>query len=181
MKKLLVWLFIPAVILSSCADDEPDIENEEELITTVIYKLTSDDHTAEFKFQDLDGDGGDAPVITVDTLNPNTVYTATLEFWNEAGGSPEDITEEVEDEALEHQIFFASTTEQLSIAYGDMDSDGNPIGLTSTLTTLTASSGKLTISLIHEPNKDAENVSNGDKTNAGGETDIEVTFDVEVQ
>jgi len=40
--------------------------------------------------------------------------------------------------------------------------------------------GGLRITLRHEPNKTAAGVQNGDITNAGGETDIEVTFTFEV-
>ena len=40
--------------------------------------------------------------------------------------------------------------------------------------------GTITVILRHEPDKDASGVSNGDITNAGGETDIEVVFNVEV-
>ena len=50
-----------------------------------------------------------------------------------------------------------------------------------TLTTGDAASGNITIILRHEPVKDAEGVSDGDITNAGGETDISVTFPVVVQ
>ncbi|HBK71516.1 MAG TPA: type 1 periplasmic binding fold superfamily protein, partial [Flavobacteriaceae bacterium] len=35
--------------------------------------------------------------------------------------------------------------------------------------------------LRHEPNKSASGVSDGDITNAGGETDIEVIFNITVQ
>ena len=38
-----------------------------------------------------------------------------------------------------------------------------------------------TITLRHEPAKTATGVSGGDITNAGGETDIEVVFDVTVE
>jgi hypothetical protein len=35
--------------------------------------------------------------------------------------------------------------------------------------------------LRHEPNKDALNVASGEITNAGGETDIEVSFPVTIK
>lgn len=43
-------------------------------------------------------------------------------------------------------------------------------------TDATYAGGDLKIVLLHEPNKDAEGVSAGDITNAGGDTDVEVTF-----
>ena len=65
--------------------------------------------------------------------------------------------------------------------YMDMDGNGNPIGLTTTVTTASAGSGAITITLRHEPDKTAAGVAGGDISNAGGETDIEVTFQVNVQ
>jgi hypothetical protein len=60
--------------------------------------------------------------------------------------------------------------------YADADSMGNPLGLSFILTTSEASSGALTFTLRHEPNK-----PNSGLDNAGGETDIEITFNVTVQ
>ncbi len=57
-----------------------------------------------------------------------------------------------------------------------MDGNGNPVGLTFNLTTGDATTGSVTIILRHEPMKDASGVSDGDITNAGGETDISVTI-----
>ena len=50
-----------------------------------------------------------------------------------------------------------------------------------TATTGDASSGDVTVILRHEPDKEADGVSDGDVTNAGGETDVEVTFDADVE
>ncbi len=75
----------------------------------------------------------------------------------------------------------SSTLAGLSVSYTDTDADGNPIGITTELITSDAGSGVLTVILRHEPNKGASGVSGGDITNAGGETDIEVDFDVNVQ
>ena len=69
----------------------------------------------------------------------------------------------------------------VNIAYNDLDEEGKPIGLSTVLTTGEMGSGTITVTLRHEPNKDAAGVSSGDIANAGGETDIEVTFNVEIQ
>ncbi|MFK7756623.1 MAG: type 1 periplasmic binding fold superfamily protein [Flavobacteriales bacterium] len=172
--------------LSSCDDDEPEcpiIPNEEEVITTMTYTLTPDGggETVVLSFLDLDGDGGNDPIITGDTLTANTTYTGALDLLNQAENPAESITEEVEEEAEEHQFFFSSTLADLTVAYGDSDAEGNPLGLVTSVTTGAAGSGMLTVILRHEPAKDAAGVSDGDITNAGGETDIEVDFPVNVQ
>ncbi len=182
-KYLLAVPLIAVVSLTSCEKDDPDIPNEEELITTLIYTLTPDGGgtAIEFRFTDLDGDGGDAPIISNGTLAANTTYSGAVTLLNEAETPAENITEEVEEEDEEHQLFFTIISANATVAYADADADGNPVGLATTVTTTGASTGTLTITLRHEPNKDGANVSSGDITNAGGETDIEVTFDVTVQ
>ncbi|MBK7870006.1 MAG: hypothetical protein IPJ74_04585 [Saprospiraceae bacterium] len=57
----------------------------------------------------------------------------------------------------------------------DMDENGKPLGLVSTLKTGAAGNGTLKISLKHEPDKDAANACNT------GETDAEQTFNVVIK
>ena len=69
----------------------------------------------------------------------------------------------------------------MNYMYEDEDGDGNPIGLETTMITGDPSTGTLTVILRHEPDKNADGVSDGDITNAGGETDIEVDFPVVIK
>ena len=55
------------------------------------------------------------------------------------------------------------------------------VGLYFDLVSGQESSGTITFTLRHEPNKNAAGVSDGDISNADGETDIEATFDVSIQ
>jgi len=185
MKKLysLITILSLGLLVVSCKKEDPVIPNEEEMITTLTYTLTSTTggETVVLEFQDLDGDGGDAPVIQGGTLAANHQYNGELSLLNEAESPAEDITAEVMEEALEHQFFFQSATSNVTVGYADMDTDGNPIGISSVLNTGDAASGNLTIILRHEPMKSATGVSGGDIANAGGETDIEVTFPLNVQ
>ena len=110
MKPLLLITLGVSLTLLSCKKDEdntPTPVNEEELITTVKMKFISPgSDTTVFSFIDLDGDGGNVPVITNGNLKPSTIYDVLLEFWNEAENPAEDITEEVRTEGDEHQVFF---------------------------------------------------------------------------
>jgi len=181
--KTFVLLFIAALFLTACEKDEPEVPNEEELITTVRYTLTPAGSTdaIEFSFTDLDDNGPMEPVYTSGILTSGVTYTGKLEFLDERNFPAEDITEEIMEEDEEHQVFFASSLSDLTVAYTDQDADGNPLGLATTLTAASAGNGTLTIILRHEPMKSATGVANGDITNAGGESDIEVTFNVSVQ
>lgn len=185
LKTKISFIALIAIVFSftACEKDDPVIPNEEEVITTVKYTLTPQDGGTPvvLSFQDLDGDGGDAPIISSSTLSPQTTYIGTLDLLNEQEGLSESITEEIAEEDEEHQFFFITDIGGLEIAYDDRDSDGNPIGLKTNLSTVDAGNGTITIILRHEPNKSAAGVVNGDITNAGGETDIEIKFPVNVQ
>jgi hypothetical protein len=189
MKKFNFLLVIGALSLlfiTSCKKDTPEdpvIPNEEEVITTLHFTLTPDGGGTPvvLSFTDLDGDGGNSPVITEGTLDANATYNGSLELLNEIEDPADDITKEVEEEAVDHQFFFQTSVSGLNITYNDLDSNGNPLGLATIMNTTGTGTGTITVTLRHEPNKEASGVSMGDITNAGGETDIEVTFNVEIQ
>ncbi len=179
-------LFLPVALLfllSSCSKDDPIIPNEEEVITTLIYSLTPDSGGAvvELKFVDLDGEGGDAPVITTADLNSNTSYTGSVRLLNEQLSPAENITAEIQEEDEDHQFFYQSTVAGMIISYDDVDGNNQPVGISTMLQTGDAGSGMLTITLRHEPNKSASGVVISDPSNAGGETDIEIRFPINVQ
>lgn len=184
--KFLTIVAIAGLTFNSCSsdDDAPVPVNEEEVITTVIASFTPQGGgtTVTLTSQDLDGDGPDAPIQTVSgPFISGAVYNGSVQFLNELETPAEDITEEIEEEANEHQVFFSVTGGVGTFAYTDSDADGNPLGLAFTFTTddtAAVLNGVVTITLRHEPNKSAAGVSDGDITNAGGETDVEVSFDV---
>lgn len=181
LTKSLLFLLSLLLFAASCDSEEPEDENEEEVITTLNFTLTGNGETVTMTFSDLDGEGGNDPIITGGTLTANSTYSGSLELLNESEDPSEDITEEIKEEDAEHQFFFATTVAGLTVAYSDTDGDGNPVGLATSVSTGDAGSGNLTVTLRHEPNKSGAGVSDGDISNAGGETDIEVTFDVNVQ
>jgi len=181
MSKTLLVLFL-FLGLVACDKDDPTIVDPVELITTLTYTLTSTTgEIVSFSFKDLDGDGGEAPIVSTGTLKQGTSYAGNIVLLDETQDPAENISEEVAEEDDEHQFFFQSTVDGLTVDYSDTDDDGNPIGLSSSLATGDAGSGSLTIILRHQPNKSASGVSDGNITNAGGESDIEVSFDITVE
>jgi len=143
--------------------------------------LKNGEQTITLKSTDLDGLGPNKPLQSVTgTIYTNTVYTGTVTFLNELITPADNITVEVLTEGVDHQLFFQVPATLGSIAYNDSDANGKPIGLQFTFTTgSTATSGNLIIILKHEPNKSASGVSGGSISNAGGETDAEVTYSIE--
>jgi len=182
--KILILSLFAFSILTSCNDDDICTNCGEEVITTVNYTLTSTSgEVVVLSFVDADGpNGGNAPVITGGTLSANTTYIGNIEFLNEIESPTEDITEEIQAEDLDHQVFFVPNSSlNATITYTDQDSQGNPLGIGSMLVTGDASTGELKIILRHEPVKTASGVADGDPSNAGGETDIEVSLPVTIQ
>ncbi|MBC3760001.1 type 1 periplasmic binding fold superfamily protein [Hyunsoonleella sp. SJ7] len=181
---LILAMLVGTFVACDNDDDTPAPVVEEEVITTMTITLTpvGGGTTVTMQTRDTDGDGPNPPVVTDPVnLTANTTYNGSIELLNELETPAEDITEEVEEEDEEHQFFFEATNSIATFAYSDMDADNNPIGLSFTLTTGAAGTGTVTVTLIHEPMKDASGVSNGDMTNAGGEEDITETFNVVVQ
>lgn len=180
--KFLALAFMAIITFTACNNDEDEVVNEEELITTVTTTLTGGGSVITLKSKDLDGDGPNVPVITVSgDLKANTTYTGATTFLNESITPVGDITIEVKQEGDEHQLFYQTPTTIGAFTYSDADANGKPIGLTFSLKTgTTASTGNLSVTLRHEPNKSAANVATGDITNAGGATDVFVTFPVKV-
>ncbi len=184
MKKyIFIFSTIIAMTLTSCSSDDPEIVNEEELITTLQVTLTPQGGgtTVTLVSRDLDGDGPNAPVISVSgPLQANKTYAGTAKVLNETESPAEDVTLEVEEEGDEHQFFYTFSNSIATVTYSDQDEDGRPIGITFNLRTGAAGVGNLTVTLRHEPNKTAAGVVAGNITNAGGGTDVEATFSLTV-
>lgn len=179
--KLIALLVIPVLFSTSCSNDDAPV-NEEEVITTVRTTLTGGGQVITLTSRDLDGDGPNAPVVTVSgNLVAGTTYTGSTEFLNELEDPAEDITIEVQEEGADHQVFYQLPSSIGTVTYTDTDANGRPIGLNFTLVAGTSgSTGTLTVTLRHLPNKTATGVAAGDITNAGGNTDAAVTFSVAV-
>ncbi|HMZ49884.1 MAG TPA: type 1 periplasmic binding fold superfamily protein, partial [Flavobacteriales bacterium] len=156
---------------------------EEELITTLrlhFHSVGGAEHK-HMEFTDLDGSGGNAPVIHGDTLSADSVYHVHVEVLNESGSPAEDITQEIEAESDVHQFFYQVSGASATVAYDDADANGHPIGLETVWTVGAASNGTVVVTLRHQPDKTASGVSSGDITYAGGETDIEVSFPLVIE
>ncbi|WP_136465275.1 type 1 periplasmic binding fold superfamily protein [Flagellimonas onchidii] len=192
--KFLSLALIAGQLFVSCSNDDNDPEevNEEETITTMTVTLTpTAGTTVTLTSRDLDGDGPNAPEINVSgNLAANTTYNGMVALLNETETPAEDVNEEIEGEAAEHQFFFAvGGGLNASTAYADEESDyvsaetgtnfttNNPVGIKFTLTTTDASTGTLAVTLRHEPKKP----NDGTLVDAGGETDITQTFSLTIE
>lgn len=167
-------IFMGSLLFSSCKKDDPEPVNEEEVITTLIVNLrdVGTGATESFIFRDPDGDGGNPPTVFDEIdMEAGKEYECTLSVLNESVTPAEDITEEVLNEDVDHQFYFAPTGNSANVTVTDLDANGLPLGLESTWNAGAAGTGTMKITLKHKP---------GEK-NAGdpvtvGETDIEIDF-----
>jgi hypothetical protein len=184
MKKYLPIL-IAALLFTSCKKDhelEPTDDNE--LITRVELKFT--DVTAKttltYTFQDMDGDPKTAPEkFDKIVLNKGVTYSVSVGVYDDTKFPVKDITQEIDDESDVHLFVYKTTPAALlTTTILDKDKNGLPIGLSSSiLTQSTAGSGKLNLLLKHQPELNGVSVKTGQE--AGGSTDIDLLFDVEVK
>ena len=205
---LTAAVFVSAALTFGCADDddasptgpsEPEEHEddhddddhhgpgEEELITTLAITLTPSGGGSPItvRFRDLDGEGGNAPVVDVLAVTAGTDYNGMVQVLNETESPPENITEEVEEEAEAHQFFFETLGgfSAATVEYADKESDyvsnsgaDHPVGIAFTLSVPdNAQNGQLRIILSHFDEAPKDGVNQSD------ETDIDVTFEVLVR
>ena len=200
--KLILGLFVTSLVVGCSKDNnnDPVVINPPEVLTTMNVTLTPQSGDAiTFKSYDSDGDGPIAPVITVSgPLKANTAYTGMTQLLNQSVTPAENTTDEIKKEANDHQFFYRTAGgTNAAFAYADTeltykdvepaDHNGkdpfgnNPVGIAFTMTTGDAGTGTVNVTLIHLPQKNADGVSSGDITNAGGETDFTATFPITVE
>jgi hypothetical protein len=186
--KITTLALVALLALSSCSVDDLPPVNEEELITTItaVFTPQGGGTPITLQYKDLDGDGPNAPLTSVSgNFAQSKTYDGAVTFKNEAANPIEEITPEIIAEGVDHQLFYEKTGTLNAFTYGtassNFDVNGKPIGLQSIFTTTGAASGTLKITLKHLPNKSGVNVAAGDITNAFGNTDVEVVFNLTVQ
>jgi hypothetical protein len=179
--KNILYIIPILIILSSCDPEHPNNPNDQEVITSLQVNAMTATDTITFAYSDPDGVGGIVPTIDTIVLSSSAMFTISLELLDETKTPDDTVTHEILAESQAHQFFFEITGANLTTSYWDTDANGKPIGLLNTWTTGAVSSGTVMITLRHQPDKNALGVLGGDITNAGGETDVEVTFPVRIQ
>ncbi|MEM6991682.1 MAG: hypothetical protein AAF721_14340 [Myxococcota bacterium] len=178
-------------------DETGHDHNEAEVITRVELTFTPDGggDAIVAAFSDPDGDGGMSGTSDPIALAANTTYSVTVTFANELEDPAEDITGEIEEEAEEHQVFFAGDAVGglLTHTYADMEStyggnsvgDDLPVGLSNTIAAADAGTGSLMVQLQHLPEVNGDPVKVAGLADMfpslPGEPDASVSFDVTVE
>lgn len=191
----LTAMLIAAMVMTGCDKDkdeeEPPVENEEEIITDVTLVFTNasnPDEVVKAKAEDPDGDGvAELEVLGPINLDTSKTYNLTMEIFNSLESPAENIGTEISEEDDEHQIFFSFTPDAFAtpvgngnidkasdaITYNDKDGNGNSLGLKTSWTTSSkvVSGGTFTVRLQHQP--DVKTATSGA---SDGDTDFELEF-----
>lgn len=183
--------------MSSCDDEDPVREDVPELITKATLTFAPEDGGPEIVVTATDPDGDGVKDIEVDgsiNLIMNKTYLLTLTLVNglaSPGDPAYDITAEVEEEGDEHLFFFAWTNNVFAdpagngnvdsredvVNYNDEDAVGLPIGLSTDWSAASATStGTFRVILKHQPG-----LKSTTSSSSTGETDLDVTFTINIQ
>lgn len=190
------------VFLTGCkGDNDPQPENVPELITKVTLVFSTPGGTPVIVTA-TDPDGEGVQDIRVDggiVLKKGLDYTLDLQLINglyNPGEEGYDISGEVLDEGDEHQFFFRwsegvfssptgtgnikddASTPVGTVTYADQDKNGRGIGLSTSWTTAANTSfGKsFRVMLKHQPD-----IKTGNSTSLDGETDLDISFTINVE
>lgn len=126
-----------------------------------------------YEFKDIDGIGGNDPVVDEIQLPPLNVFNCRLEILNESKIPIEDWTSTIKQRSGIHLFFYKVTNDVMRFSNLNTDESGKPFGLTS-LAATKSGSGTLTVIMKHDVNK---NIDNPITT---GVTDIEATFPIRI-
>ena len=191
---VLVSAIVTVSFLSGCDDEDPQKEDTPEMITKATLTFTPDAGTpVVVTATDPDGEGvQDILVDSPINLESNKTYTLSISLINElADPSDEayDITQEVKEEGDEHMFFFEWTNNIFAdpagngnmdnrnddVNYEDTDANSLPVGLETLWTVGAPSSGTFRVVLKHQPD-----LKTGTSGASVGETDLDISFDINI-
>jgi hypothetical protein len=197
----IVVLLAAAAI--ACGDDDPTgPTNPNEVITTITLTMTPAGGGTPITatWDDPDGDGGNAPSIDPITLQNGTNYTTAVTIFNKLANPTQEVTPEIFAERDEHQLFYTGTAVKgpatsntdtiIEQVHTDQDTNGFPIGLSTTINTVKVGTGVMTVTLRHMPLVNgntvktatlADTVKTSGLTALPGSNDFSIDFNVEVQ
>ena len=179
-KKSILTAMVAMAMMAGCKKDEPAPVEDNENLTTVKLKFTESGTTSTFTFKDLDGAGGKAPTIDKISLKPNKTYTLAVEILDESKTPVSIISNDIYDERDQHLFEYVPTPATiLSVTTTDKDTRGLPVGLTASVKTTAAGTGKLQVVLHHQPPVNGKIIKTG-AFNLGS-IDFDGTYNVEVK
>ena len=192
MKYAYSLLFSLSILLSvSCGKEAtPEIDLLDEPVTTLnltFKPIDSGESVVIFSFEDLGNTSGVPASVSSDPLKTNTTYEVKADIVSRtrSAGSFKILTGAIDRAGTDYQLFMDVSPDNVfqDIAYTDMDSQGNPIGIeTTVLTSERFTTGTLKVSLVQNPDKSVMyTIGNNVPNNTGGTVKLEAVFDLIIQ
>lgn len=182
-KLLLAAALFGSVTITSCSKDNEE-DNDEELITTLALSFTpvGGGTPTTFQFRDVDGPGGNPPVVDEIVLSAGTEYTFTVTVLNESVSPAEDITVEINSESTSHRFYhLPSAASSITVDNLNTDTNGVTLGVNGRVTTGAVANGTYRVVLRHygatPPDKAESDAVDSPKSSS----DIDITFSTRVE
>lgn len=176
LSRLTTLLALVALVtMTGCDSEEPDGDaGENELITRVTVTLTpmSGGSAIVAIAEDPDGDGANLTVDAIQ-LSADETYNGTIALYD--GVNDFDITDEVEEEAEEHQFWYTASgaiADRVTITVTDRDDNNLPVGLAFTVTVSEGAAASGTFNVVLSHYDDAPKTG----TDRSDESDIDIDF-----
>ena len=183
--KFIALCITATAFITSCSSDDsaPKVINEEEVITDVSLSFSNEaGEITTYTFTDPQyrDENYVAPLIS---LISGEAYQVEANFYNKSNpGDPELLTEEIQEERDDHFLTYAFTEVNVDLSRTDgslsTDNNGIQIGLSTQWLAGSTGNGAVTLKLIHQATEKVTTPAEG--SFSGGETDVQVSFDMEV-
>ena len=180
--------------ISSCSKEDPKkpiITNPQEVLTTILIKgynqndSLNTNYQFNYKWEDLDGDGGNFPVIDTINLDSGIIYTCEIIILDKTKTPFDTVSNAIEEEKNAHQFFFTPSANLISKIKAEiLDFDTNipslPVGLSFNLKT--KSNQSFTTPLLGTLNIVLSHYDGVPKTiEKSNESDIDINFPVKLK
>ena len=194
INKLTLALASSILIFSACDKEDPDPtkpqdKNAQELITTVVlngYNVNNPSlNQFSVKWEDLDGDGGNSPIIDTFQLDSGITYRVNVLMLDKTKTPFDTVSNEVLREADEHQLFYtlsSNLNDKLNITRLDNDNNTPPLPLGLDIRITPTSIMPFGIPIIGNLNVKLSHYDGVPKTTSpSAESDIDINFPVKLK
>ena len=185
---------ITILTISSCSKEDPKQPlptNPQEVLTTILIKgynqndSLNTNYQFNYKWEDLDGDGGNLPVIDTINLDSGIIYTCEIIILDKTKTPFDTVSNAIEEEKNAHQFFFtpsANLTAKIKAEILDFDTNipSLPVGLSFNLNTKNKQS--FTTPILSSLNMVLSHYDGVTKTiEKSNESDIDINFPLKLK
>ncbi len=191
---ITIITIITILTISSCSKDDPKQPlptNPQEVLTTILIKgynqndSLNTNYQFNYKWEDLDGDGGNLPVIDTLNLDSGIIYTCEITILDKTKTPFDTVSNAIEEEKNAHQFFFtpsANLTAKIKAEILDFDTNipSLPVGLSFNLNT--KSNQSFTTPILGSLNMVLSHYDGVPKTiEKSNECDIDINFPLKLK